>query len=203
MPVRMKKEDEAGAMQRSPFGCVLDMNQDKQQPFNACEVHQKSRDDRKLKKSPCQCMHVFFAFLFYFKYFFPSLSPLLCYYYYHYTHPGWPEKCWLTFPTPHSPVTLPSCCRLHLVLLFLFALFFFSRPRGFVRGLLSGTILFFLIPHSSSTGLPHSLRFPLACRYLSAIKRAAYILLLSDHPEDRVSAVFLSVGHIVLKGRER
>lgn len=52
-----------------------------------------------------------FAFFIYFFKIFPALLLLSLY-------PSWlARKRWLTFPTPHNPVTVSPSCRLHLLFL--------------------------------------------------------------------------------------
>lgn len=128
-----------------------------------------------------------FAFSFSF-HFFPALLLLSLY-------PSWlARKRWLTFSTPHNPVTLCSRRRL----LFLFFLFFFLQEGSFEASYLASSfsyLAFFFYRSSPLVGFP---RFSLSLNY-----QACCIHTTVSRPGDRASALFLSAGCIASTHTQR
>lgn len=121
-----------------------------------------------------------FAFSFSF-HFFPALLLLSLY-------PSWlARKRWLTFSTPHNPVTLCSRRRL----LFLFFLFFFLQEGSFEASYLASSFSYLAFFFYRSSPLVDFPRFSLSLNY-----QACCIHTTVSRPGDRASALFLSAGCI-------
>lgn len=137
--MRVKEEDEAGHGGKS----VWIPGQPPRQL-----IRPKVQDHRILKKRPVSVYACLFAFFISF-HFFPALLLLSLY-------PSWlARKRWLTFPTPHNPVTL--CSRRRRRLLLLFFLFFFLQEGSFEASYLASSfsyLAFFFYRSSPLVGFP-------------------------------------------------